>query len=97
MKTTNPNRTHLNQQAVLGKEGKVYLLIQAQFADHQGKGKIPDMFTSVKLRIAEDYQGKTVIRKDAVRYVNLMLSNSPEQMRKPELQDKLHAWMKANY
>ncbi|WKN46532.1 MobV family relaxase [Tunicatimonas pelagia] len=97
VKNADPSRTHLNQYAVLGKEGKVYLLTHEQFADHRRKGDIPDMYTSVKQRITEGYQGKTAIRKDAVRYVNLMLSGSPEQMSKLEQQGKLTDWMQANY
>lgn len=97
VKNADPARTPLNQHIVLNEQGKPVTLHQAQFADHRRRKEIPDMYTSVKKRIAEGYQGKTAIRKDAVRYVNLMLSGSPEQMSKLEQQGKLHAWMKANY
>ena len=97
VKNADPDRTPLNQHVVLNKQGEAYLLTQAQFADHRRRNEIPDMYTSVKQRIAEGYQGKTAIRKDAVRYVNLMLSGSPEQMQNLEQQGKLSEWMAINY
>lgn len=92
-----PDRTHLNRHVVMNGEGRAQILSQAEFHQRRESGQIKDMYAGVSDRIKARYQGKTAIRKDAVRYVNLMLSGSPEQMKQIEQAGKLEDWMKSNY
>lgn len=97
VRNADPQQTPLNQYVVLGSEGKAQILNQEQYHRQLASGDIKSMYTAVNHRISEGYQGKTAIRKDAVRYVNLMLGGSHEQMKELEKQGKLEDWMKQNY
>lgn len=92
-----PSRTLANRYVVMSSQGKAQILSHMGFHQRRESGQIKDMYACVNDRIKEGYQGKTAIRKDAVRYVNLMLSGSPEQMKEIERAGKLEAWMKHNY
>lgn len=92
-----PDRTHLNRHVVMSGEGRTQILSQSEFHQRRESGQIKDMYAGVNDRIKAGYEGKTAIRKDAVRYVNLMLSGSPEQMKRIEQAGKLEDWMKSNY
>lgn len=92
-----PELRHLNRYMVHEKEGKISVLSQAEFDTHRRQGQIKNMLTSVNERIAEGYTHSRTIRSNAVRYVNLMLSGSPERMAELMQQGKLSDWMQANY
>ena len=91
------DRVHLNRYIVHDKEDGAKILSQQEYRREIESGNIKSMFASVNERIEEGYQGKTAIRKDAVRYVNLMLSGSHEKMKEIEREGKLEDWMKDNY
>lgn len=92
-----PQLSHLNRYVVLDPEGNAKVLNQEKYHQQLASGEVKGMYAAVNERISEGYQGKTAIRKDAVRYVNLMLGGSHEQMKALQKEGKLNEWMKQNY
>lgn len=83
----NPAKAYLNRWIVANKEG--YIL---------SKKPPQQLFENrIKQRIEEGYRGKKTIRKDAVRFLNVMLTGSHDQMKEIEKDPiSLKSWIKTN-
>jgi len=88
-----PEKTKDNLH-VIQEVGKVKLVNQALFEARQ-IGKLSEL---VEGRISKGYKGKKAIRKDAVKYLNVVLTGSHERMKEVEGDGKhLKNWIKDNY
>ena len=57
--------------------------------------KLPE---AINARIKEGYQGKTAIRKDAVKFIPMVMTGSHEDMKEIfKNSEKANTWLKANY
>lgn len=53
---------------------------------------------AIKNRISEGYTGKKVIRKDAVKFIPMVMTGSPNEMKEIfKDMNKVNAWIKENY
>ncbi|WKN46525.1 MobV family relaxase [Tunicatimonas pelagia] len=96
-KNADQDRTHLNKFIVREKDGNTKVIGQSEFQERRQKGEIKDMFASVNERIKEGHHGKSKIRSNAVRYVNIMMSGSHERMKEIEREGSLNDWMNKNH
>jgi len=72
--------------------------------EHLNKDLINNRYSTMKLpdainaRIKEGYKGKTAIRKDAVKFIPMVMTGSHEEMKDIfKSSEKANAWVKANY
>lgn len=63
--------------------------------NHYSKMKLPD---AINERIKEGYKGKKALRKDAVKFIPMVLTGSHEEMKAIfKSSEKANAWVRANY
>jgi len=63
--------------------------------NHYSKMKLPD---AINERIKEGYKGKKCLRKDAVKFIPMVMTGSHEEMKEIfKSFEKANAWVKANY
>ena len=63
--------------------------------NHYSKMKLPD---AINERIKEGYKGKKGLRKDAVKFIPMVMTGSHEEMKEIfKSSEKANAWVKANY
>lgn len=63
--------------------------------NHYSKMKLPD---AINERIKEGYKGKKALRKDAVKFIPMVMTGSHEEMKAIfKNSEKANAWVKSNY